>query len=222
MKITTFLLYVTCMAACQIQFIAATKGKKREREPIEEPSAPARKAKRKSPSHPPPRPYTGLSPPEPPQPTPEETGFYNLPPNFWFNPIQTDAVTLAEVTMDSITQAFYSYPQDRIATRRIGEQLERHQHAWNNGIHGRYTPESNRVDNAMPDFSTWNEAHQWLEGLWTEQYYANLRRFLTWYRDYLLQLLASFFDSFGLPRRDHHDDDPSGLPYHPGPGRSAS
>ncbi len=83
MRITTFLLCVTCIAACSFRFTFAAKGKKRERELNKEPPAPARKAKQKGPSHPPPRPYTGLlSPPDPPQPTTEETGFYNLPPTF--------------------------------------------------------------------------------------------------------------------------------------------
>ncbi len=45
----------------------------------------------------------------------------------------------------------------------------------------------------------------------------NAQLFLAWYRDYLLRLLAAWFDSFGVPRRDHPDDDPSGLPLHPGP-----
>ncbi len=64
---------------------------------------------------------------------------------------------------------------------------------------------------------TTDDMNHYLIDLWREEYISQLHIFLAWYRDYLLRLLATWFDSFGVPRRNDRDDNPSGLPFRPGP-----
>lgn len=161
--------------------------------------------------------YVGLNPQPLPPPHINETGYFNLPDTFWFTPTDGDARTLAETTHEAITQVFSSYPQSRFAMARMQEQLERHREAWMTGVRTRYISEDTRQGRHDPQFDNWDDMEEYLQQLWHNQYETQLHIFLAMYRDYLLRLLATWFDSFGVPRRDHSDDDPSGLPYHPGP-----
>ena len=161
--------------------------------------------------------YVGLDPQNLPDHRINETGYYNLPATFWFSPDIRDARTLAEATHEAITQIFASYPQNRLAMARMEEQLDRHRRAWITGIRRRYVSDDSRQGRHDPQFDNWDDMQEYLQQLWTQHYEHQLRLFLAMYRDYLLRLLATWFDSFGVPRRDHGDDDPSGLPYHPGP-----
>ena len=164
-----------------------------------------------------PQSYVGLQPQALPEPHINETGYYNLPPTFWFSPDIRDARRLAENTHDAIAQIFASYPQNGFAMARMEEQLDRHRRAWFSGIRARFISHDSRQGRHDPQFDNWDDMQEYLQQLWTQQYEHQLRLFLAMYRDYLLRLLATWFDSFGVPRRDDSDDDPSGLPYHPGP-----
>ncbi len=85
------------------------------------------------------------------------------------------------------------------------------------GVRSRYISEDSRQGRYDPQFNSWDDMNQYLIDLWREEYISQLHIFLAWYRDYLLRLLATWFDSFGVPRRNDRDDNPSGLPFRPGP-----
>ena len=90
---------------------------------------------------------------------------------------------------------------------RMQEQLERHREAWMTGVRTRYISEDARQGRHDPQFDNWDDMEEHLQQLWHDQYETQLRIFLAMYRDYLLRLLATWFDSFGVPCRDHNDDD---------------
>ena len=161
--------------------------------------------------------FVGLQPQSLPDPHINETGYYNLPETFWFSPDPRDARTLAEAAHEAITQVFFSYPQNRLAMARMQAQLDRHQQAWIAGQRSRYISDDSRQGRHDPQYENWDDMEEYLQQLWRHQYESQLRLFLAMYRDCLLRLLATWLDSFGVPRRDNSDDDPSGMPFHPGP-----
>ncbi len=190
-----------------------------ENQPPPDENQPPRQRQRREPIRgvPSRRRYVGLDPQPRPPPHINETGYYNLPETFWFSPNDRDARTLAEATHEAITQVFDSYPQNSLARTRMDEQLDRHQEAWMNGIRARYISEDSRQGRQDPRFDNWEDMQEYLIDMWREEYISQLQIFLAWYRDYLLRLLATWFDHLGVPRREDPDDDPSGLPIHPGP-----
>ncbi len=210
MKLYTAFSIISVAIVLVSQGALAAKGqhKRQVQEPPAENQPPPDKNQRR---------YVGLDPQPRPPPHINETGYYNLPETFWFSPNERDARTLAEATHQAITQLFESYPQGSLAMTRMDQELDRHREAWMNGIRARYISEDSRQGRQDPRFDNWEDMQEYLIDMWREEYISQLQIFLAWYRDYLLGLLAAWFDSFGVPRREDPDDDPSGLPLHPGP-----